>query len=630
MANDKLNQLLGQLLQKSSWKRRAFFLIFDTVLICISLYLAFWLRFEGVIPEVYFPGFYYGLAVALVIKLSLLALFGMYNFSWGLFGLREAIQLVSAVVTSSALFGGLMMWLRHRPPFSGFPRGVVLADFVLTMSLLAALRLSKRLVREIILNKNGQKDIRKKTLIVGAGEAGVQVCKEMFYHPKSDYKPAGFIDDDPTKKGLSIHGVKVLGGREKIPEVLENMAVDEILIAIPSAESREIRKIVEIIRKSDKKPAVKILPGLFKLFEGKVNLWDVEEIQIEDLLGREKVEISYEMIRGFVQGKRILVTGAGGSIGSELVRTCLRFEPEQLVAVDIDETELFNLEQALVGRDSRYTRVVGDIRDVQKMGRVFERFRPQIVIHSAAYKHVPMLEDFPEEAIKTNVCGTKILAEQALANGAEKFVNISTDKAINPTSVMGASKRAAEEILRLMNSQSKTKFISVRFGNVLGSRGSVIPLFKEQIKRGGPVTVTHPEVKRYFMTTSEAVLLVLEAAALGEGGETFLLDMGEPVKIDELAREMIRLSGKEPDVDIPIVYTGLRPGEKLFEELLGAEEGSEPTGVKKIFKARNDHYSDDHRLMNRIEKLIKACKERSEKKEIIEVLKEVVPTYNPK
>lgn len=629
MGNNNMKTLLEQLFRKTNWKRRAFFVIFDTALMIISLYLAFWLRFEGAIRQEYFPGFYYALALALVIKLSLLALLGMYNFSWGLFGLREAIQLASAIVTSSALFGWLMMWLRHREPFSGFPRGVLLIDFVLTMCLLGGLRVSKRLVREIILKRNGRKDVRKKTLIVGAGEAGVQVCKEMFHHPKSDYQPVGFIDDDPAKKGLSIQGVRVLGGREKIPNVLEKLDVDEILIAIPSAESRQIRGIVEIIRKSEKKPSVKILPGLLDLFEGVVRLGYVEEIQIEDLLGREKVEISFDMIRRFVQGKKLLITGAGGSIGSELVRKCLKFEPELLAALDIDETELFNLEQALAARDSRFVKVVGDIRDPNKISRLFERYTPQIVIHAAAYKHVPVLEDFPEEAIKTNVWGTKILAEQALATGVEKFVNISTDKAVNPTSVMGTSKRAAEEMLRLMNLRGKTKFISVRFGNVLGSRGSVIPIFRGQIKRGGPVTVTHPEIKRYFMDTSEAVLLVLEAAALGEGGEAFVLDMGEPVKIDDLAREMIRLSGKEPDVDIPIIYTGLRPGEKLFEELLGAEEGSEPTAVKKIFKARSHNHRDEELLMNKIEKLINVCHEGCEKEAIKGLLKEIVPTYKP-
>ncbi|MGQ9860252.1 MAG: SDR family NAD(P)-dependent oxidoreductase [Thermodesulfobacteriota bacterium] len=581
------------------------------------------------IPEQYFPGFYYALATALVIKLSVLAVVGTYNFSWGLFGLREAIQLGSAILASCAVFGGLMMWLRHWPPFAGFPRSVLLIDFVLTISLLAGLRISKRVAKEVILRRNGNKGRKKKILIVGAGEAGVQVCKEMFHHPKSEYKPVGFIDDDPAKKGLSIQGVSVIGGREKIPEVLEAVEVDDILIAIPSAGSKEIRRIVETIRKSGWKSDVKILPGLLSLFNGKVSITDIEDIQIEDLLGRGKIEVDFGMIRPFVQGKRILITGAGGSIGSELVRTSLRFGPERVVAVDIDETELFNLEQVIGTSNSMFVKVIADIRDEKKISSLFEEVRPQIVIHSAAYKHVPLLEEFPEEAVKTNIHGTKILAEQALAQKVEKFVNISTDKAINPTSVMGASKRAGEEMLRVMNSRGKTKFISVRFGNVLGSRGSVIPLFKQQLKRGGPVTVTHPEMKRYFMAVSEAVLLVLAAAAMGEGGESFVLDMGEPIKIDDLARDMIRLTGKEPDVDIRIVYTGVRPGEKLVEELLGGEEGSETTAVRKIFRARNHKCHDEKELMDKIEKLIRICHERCEKEAILGLLKEIVPTYKP-
>lgn len=629
MDNNYLNGLLKRFLQKSSRKRRIFFLICDGIFICISLYLAFWLRFEAMIPEQYFPGFYYALATAVVIKLSFLAVVGTYNFSWGLFGLREAIQLGSAILASSAVFGGLMMWLRHWPPFAGFPRGVLLIDFVLTISLLAGLRISKRVAKEVILRRNGNKGRKKKILIVGAGEAGVQVCKEMFHHPKSEYKPVGFIDDDPAKKGLSIQGVRVIGGREKIPEVLEAVEVDDILIAIPSAESKEIRRIVETIRKSGWKSDVKILPGLLSLFNGKVSITDIEDIQIEDLLGREKIEVDFGMIRRFVQGKRILITGAGGSIGSELVRTSLRFGPERVVAVDIDETELFNLEHEIRASNSIFMKVIADIRDEKKISSLFEEVRPQIVIHSAAYKHVPLLEEFPEEAVKTNIHGTKILAEQALAQKVDKFVNISTDKAINPTSVMGASKRAGEEMLRVMNSRGKTKFISVRFGNVLGSRGSVIPLFKQQLKRGGPVTVTHREMKRYFMAVSEAVLLVLAAAAMGEGGEAFVLDMGEPIKIDDLARDMIRLTGKEPDVDIPIVYTGVRPGEKLVEELLGGEEGSETTALRKIFRARNHKCHDEKELMDKIEKLIRICHERCEKEAILGLLKEIVPTYKP-
>ena len=386
---------------------------------------------------------------------------------------------------------------------------------------------------------------------------------------------------------------------------------------------------MEIIRKSGGPAKVKILPGILDLVDGNVTLSDIKEVRVEDLLGREKVEIDYAAIRAFVNRKRVLITGAGGSIGSELARTVLQFEPRSTALLDIDETELFYLMNRFRGAATEIFPVVGDIRDRAKMDAVMSEFRPEIVIHSAAYKHVPVLESYPEEAVKTNVLGTKVLGELALKYRVERFVYISTDKAVNPSSVMGSTKRVGEEMLRVLNGRNGTKFISVRFGNVLGSRGSVIPIFEEQIKRGGPVTITHPEMKRYFMATSEAVLLVLEAAAVGEGGETYILDMGEPIKILDLAREMIRLSGHEPDVDIPIVFSGLRPGEKLFEELLGAEEGSETTEHARIFKARNPRVAQYEETFRKIDKLIEGCREGSDRKFIINGLIDIVPTFKP-
>jgi len=387
--------------------------------------------------------------------------------------------------------------------------------------------------------------------------------------------------------------------------------------------------VMEIIRNAGGPTKVKILPGILDLVAGNVALSDIKEIRVEDLLGREEVEIDFAAIRAFLNNKRVLITGAGGSIGSELARTVLQFEPRSTTLLDIDETELFYLMKRFHGAATEIFPVVGDIRDRVKMKAVMAEFRPEIIVHSAAYKHVPILESYPEEAVKTNILGTKILGELALKYNVEKFVNISTDKAINPTSVMGSTKRVGEEMLRVLNGRNGTKFISVRFGNVLGSRGSVIPVFEDQIKRGGPVTITHPDMKRYFMATSEAVLLVLEAAAVGEGGEAYILDMGEPVKILDLAREMIRLSGHEPDVDIPIVFSGLRPGEKLFEELLGAEEGSEPTEHARIFKARNPTVGPDEETFLKIEKLINGCRAGSDRNCIITGIMEIVPTYKP-
>jgi FlaA1/EpsC-like NDP-sugar epimerase len=428
---------------------------------------------------------------------------------------------------------------------------------------------------------------------------------------------------------MSIHGIKVLGTRNDIPTLLKANAVDEVLIAIPSFRSKEIRAVVEIIRNSGGPAKIKIIPGILDLVDGNVTLSDIKEVRVEDLLGREKVEIDFAAIRAFLNRKRVLITGAGGSIGSELARTVLQFEPRSTGLLDIDETELFYLMNRFRGAAAEIVPVIGDIRDKKKMEDVFAKIRPEIVLHSAAYKHVPILESYPEEAVKTNILGTRILGDLALKYKIEKFVYISTDKAINPTSVMGSTKRVGEEMLRALYGRNGTKFISVRFGNVLGSRGSVIPLFEDQIKRGGPVTVTHPEMKRYFMATSEAVLLVLEAAAIGEGGETYVLDMGEPIKILDLAREMIRLSGHEPDVDIPIVFSGLRPGEKLFEELLGAEEGSEPTEHARIFKARNPRVRPEDEMVLKIKRLINMCYDGTDRNSIVNGLADIVPTYKP-
>ena len=633
-----MSQFIKELFRVTVWKRRAFFLLADILIISFSLYAGFWLRFDGKIPEENLTRFPFYLLVALAVKLILLRLSGMYGFSWRFFSVLDQGRLTTALTLSSLIMAGIFLGFRRSAALGGMPRSVLLVDYVISLAMMTALRISKRVFREYLRKRERVLKGRSRVLIFGAGEAGNSIAQEMLRNPKSAFVPVGFVDDDLAKKGLSLNGVKVLGSRHDVPEILKNNYIDEILIAIPSAGSREIRGIVEIIRQADPKKKIRIVPGIMDLVDGRVGLADIKEVKVEDLLGREPVSFDFGKIRAFLQGKCVLVTGAGGSIGSELVRTVLQFDPSKLLALDIDETELFYLANRLKEEGGKLEPVVADIRDRAKMARLFDYCRPQVVIHSAAYKHVPMLEEFPEEAIKTNVLGTKILAELAIEYGVEKFVNISTDKAINPTSVMGSSKRVSEELLRAMNRRNGTRFISVRFGNVLGSRGSVIPVFEEQIKRGGPVTVTHPEMKRYFMATSEAVILVLQAAAAGEGGEVFILDMGEPIKIVDLAREMIRLSGYEPDMDIPIIFTGVRPGEKLFEELLGAEEGSEPTDHPKIFKARSskDKYDNgnrkafDDQLLSNIDRLIEMSKNSAGKEEIIELMKRIVPTYSPR
>jgi len=451
----------------------------------------------------------------------------------------------------------------------------------------------------------------------------------MIRNKNSSYLPIGFVDDNPAKQGIKIHGIKVLGKSTDIQKISKNYKIDEILIALPSAHSKEIKKITKDIRESNTIKKIKILPSVNDLIDGKINLSDIHEIELEDLLSRSPVKIEFKVIKDFIQDKKILITGAGGSIGSELAKSVLQFNPEILIVIDNDETEIFHIVNNLEFYRKKIIPIIGDIKDETKMASVFKKFAPQIVIHSAAYKHVPVLELHPEEAVKTNIFGTKILSELSLKYCIEKFIFISTDKAVNPTSVMGATKRVGEELIKNFNQKNKTKFISVRFGNVLGSRGSVIPLFNEQIKKGGPVTVTHPEMKRYFMSNSEAVLLVLEASAIGQGGEVFILNMGEPIKIINLAKEMIRQSGYEPDVDIPIIFTHIRPGEKLYEEILSAEEGVESTDYEKIFKVKNSNEKNSEVLMEKINLLIRMSCENDNENEVIKLLKEIIPAYKP-
>jgi FlaA1/EpsC-like NDP-sugar epimerase len=622
-------KFLNILLRKTVFKRRAFFFISDILIISFAMYASFWFRFNGVIPDEYKKSLPYFILLALLLKLTFLVLFNLYDISWHFISLGELIRVFKALSLATLSLGMTLFLLRVYLPFQGFPRSILFLDLIISFFLVGALRISKRIFYEGLKNTFKSKGEKVKILIIGAGNAGEQIIREMLRNKNSIYLPIGFIDDNPVKQRINIHGVKVLGKREDIQRICKINKIDEILIALPSVHSNEIKKITETIRKSNLIKKIKILPSVTDLIDGKVTLSDIHEVELEDLLGRAQVKIDYKTINDFVQDKSVLITGAGGSIGSELAKNILQFNPKTLIVLDVDETEIFHLVNNLKLFKKKIIPVIGDIKDETKMTSIFENFTPQIVIHSAAYKHVPVLELYPEEAVKTNILGTKILAELSLKYHVEKFIFISTDKAINPSSVMGATKRVGEELLKTLNLKNKTKFISVRFGNVLGSRGSVIPLFKEQIKKGGPLTVTHPEMKRYFMSTSEAVLLVLEASAVGRGGEVFVLDMGESIKILDLAKEMIKLSGYEPDVDIPIVFTHIRAGEKLYEEILSAEEGTESTEYEKIFIAKNSDEKYSKNLMKKINHLIKISYKNNNEDEIIELLKELVPTYKP-
>lgn len=624
-------RFLSEALRTTKLKRRLFFFLADILLIALSMYLAFWLRFDGYLPGEFAKSLPYFIGLSEVVLLGLLAVSGSYNVTWRFFSVKEGAQLFVALLAGNLILGFVIFFVRPGAHYKLFPRSVYMVNFILTIGFIGALRVSKRAVREFRNWRDVRRKGKQRVLLIGAGAAGEQIAREMTTNPRSRCWPVGFIDDDPAKAGTSIHGIKVLGTRADIPELMTQFPVEEILIAMPSANSAEIREIFHIIRGCDANKKIKILPGMMDLVKGSVALKDIQEINVEDLLGREPVKVDFEAIRKFLAGKRVLITGAGGSIGSELAKLVLPFVPSRLALLDNDETELFYLCKKLkCGHGDAVFPVVGDIRDEGKMQALFSKFKPEIVIHAAAYKHVPIMEHYPEEAVKTNVLGTRILSEAALKHGVERFINISTDKAINPTSVMGATKRVGEELLKVQNERNGTRFISVRFGNVLGSRGSVIPLFREQIRKGGPVVVTHKDMKRYFMATSEAVLLVLQAAAEGRGGEVYVLDMGTPVNISDMAKEMIRLSGFEPGVEIEIVYSGLRAGEKLYEELLGSEEGSEPTPHnEKIFRVMASQKKSWEEVWTKADSLIHISSNGCGRDEIRAAIKALVPTYTP-
>ena len=510
------------------------------------------------------------------------------------------------------------------------PRSIPIIHAFLSMLALGGVRMSFRCFCEHRGHQiSGQCNEAKNVLIIGAGEAGTMIAREMLRHPEAGLKPIGFLDDDPAKKGIRILNLPVFGPIASLPEEVERHNIQEVLIAIPSGDGRLVRRIVDLSHKVN--VSYRIIPGVYQVLSGAVSISQIRKVDIEDLLGRKPIKLDIDAISKYLRGKRILVTGAGGSIGSEIVRQVACFDPEFMVLLGRGENSLFELELEIKASfpDLKYKLIIADVQNRQKLESVFKEIRPQVVFHAAAHKHVPMMEENVDQAIINNVGGTKNVAELALKWGVERFVNISTDKAVNPTSVMGASKRIAEMVVRNIASKAKPgqTFVSVRFGNVLGSRGSVIPIFKRQIASGGPVTVTHPEMKRYFMTIPEAAQLVLEAAALPYNGKVYVLDMGEPVKIKNLAEDLIKLSGFTPYEDIDIIYTGLRPGEKLFEELLTAEEGTMPSPHKKIFIANQNDI--DESFEEKLEYLLRVAHD-GDKEEILSVIKMIVPTFRLK
>lgn len=601
----------------------------DTLAVGVAVFLAFLLRFDGTIPPHYFSEGVIATGIALIVVSTIFAffVFRVYSLSWFHASVVDALLLGKGLLLSAGLVGLALFLFRDVPQLSALPRSILLASYLLVFLFAGGIRFSSRIWREGLRFRAKKKD---PVLIVGAGEAGVQLIRSMFASDDHPHIPVAFVDDDRTKRNSRILGVPIMGRIEEIPVIVERMQIRGVIVALPSAGSSLIRQAVELARSSGIQH-IRIVPPLSELLDGSVSLRKLREVRVEDLLGRKlQVLGAADAMGSRIQGEVILVTGAAGSIGSELCRQVARFKPRLLVLFDQDESGLFFVAKELEERfpSLAFVSIIGDILDEEKVFSVCARFSPRIIFHAAAYKHVPLMEENPDEAVRNNVFGTLTVANAAIACGVERFVFISTDKAVNPTSVMGATKRVGEMVCQALNQQNHTKFISVRFGNVLGSRGSVVPIFQDHIKRGVPIPVTHPEMTRYFMATSEACLLVMEAGMLGEGGEVFVLDMGEPIKIVDLARELIRLSGLEPDADIPIIFTGVRAGEKLFEEILNAEEGIEPTNAEGIFRVRLSSVEYEEILL-RVEDLRTSLR-TADAKTVRSMLCHMVPTYSKK
>ena len=558
-------------------KRRIIVFLSDLVLISLALCASFLLRFDFAIPPAEAELFKECLLVVLVVKPLVFISIGFYQSMWRYASLQDAIEIFKGVTFSSVLAVFAILFLRQ---FAPIPRSIFVLDWFLLFALMAASRLVWRVYRESY-NVSRSCD-GPRTLIIGAGEAGSLLLKEIRRHPHTAYNVIGFVDDDPYKRGLKLHGVPILGATKQLKALIRTNEIEDVIIAMPSASGKVIRAVVDSCKNAN--VTFKTLPSIGNLIDGSLSISQIKKVEIEDLLGREPVVLDREQIGGYLTGKRVMVTGAAGSIGSEICRQVALFGPEKLILFDQAETPLYEIEKELVFcfPKLRILPILADVRDRDKVEAAFEEFAPEVVFHAAAYKHVPMMEYNPAQAVLNNVFGSKNVADAAHRFQVRNFVMISTDKAVNPTNVMGATKRAAEVYIQALSRTSATKFTTVRFGNVLGSNGSVIPLFKEQIARGGPVTVTDKRVIRYFMTIPEATQLVLQAGSMGSGSEILVLDMGEPVRIVDLAEELIKLSGLTPYEDIDIVFTGLRPGEKLFEELLIDGEGIMSTAHDKI------------------------------------------------
>lgn len=611
------------------WVRRALLLLFaDIVIIATASVGALIARFDfsyNSIDTIYLESMYQYLPVHIITTICVFYFCKMYHSLWKFISIHELGYIILANMVSFFMQIAGFHLLQYP-----IPRSYFFLEILLQTVMVVGIRFSYRFCRylkEAREQRFGCGEPQKRVMIIGAGDAGRVIIKEILDSRHLTMKVCCVIDDDCNKEGRYINGVPIVGDRSVILKNVEKYKIDEIILAIPSASKEEKKEILEICKMS--KCELKTLPGMYQLIDGELNIGKLRDVEITDLLGRDPIQVNLDEIMGYVEQKVVMVTGGGGSIGSELCRQIAMYNPKQLIIFDVYENNAYEIQQELKRHHPELNLVVliGSVRNTHRMEMVFAKYRPDIVYHAAAHKHVPLMEDSPNEAIKNNVFGTYKTAKAASEYGVKRFVLISTDKAVNPTNIMGASKRLCEMIVQSFDKISKTEFVAVRFGNVLGSNGSVIPLFKKQIAEGGPVTVTHKDIIRYFMTIPEAVSLVLQAGAYARGGEIFVLEMGAPVRIDDMARNLIRLSGYTPDVDIKIEYTGLRPGEKLYEELLMAEEGMKETANKLIHIGKPIEM-DEETFFDKLAELKEACYNDDES--IKEKVQKLVPTYRIK
>ena len=594
----------------------------DIISVILAAFISIYLRFDSnKIPANYLSLLISYMPLTVVIYLISFYLFKLYGRIWRYASATELIAIVMANIAASTAWYFISLYIG-----AVLPRSLYVFTGLLLIFFIGGSRLSLRFY-SYVMNKPKYRQIQRKknkVLIVGAGDAGAMLLREIERYHIANRQVVGFIDDDKNKTGKILLGVKVLGTRNELVKIASEKGIDEIIIAMPSVKGKEIKAIINICKETNCK--LTILPGLYEIIEGKVSISQLRPVEIEDLLGRDPVKLDTTAVKEYLAGKIVLITGAGGSIGSEIVRQVAKMQPKKLLLLGKGENSIYEITQELKINcpEVKTVPIIADIRDKERIKAIMDYFEPQVVFHAAAHKHVPLMEYQPAEAVRNNILGTKVVADEAAAHNVETFVMISTDKAVNPTSVMGCTKRVAEMYVQSMNKNSNTRFVAVRFGNVLGSRGSVIPLFKKQIAKGGPVTVTHADMKRYFMTIPEASQLVLQAGAMAKGGEVFVLDMGEPVRIYDLAKDLITLSGLIPDKDIEIKITGLRPGEKLFEELLSAEDGTEKTTHRKIFTAKIKEI-DKAELDKQIAEIV----EITDGDKVVAALQKIVPTYTP-